>query len=1020
MASSGPQRMKANLPAFLLTLALTCGPIASIAVAIDLNDVLVDYTLTTWGLKDGLPSSVVWAIAQDKEGYLWLGTDEGPVRFDGARFIPWEPLGPTLLPKAPVRAICATRDGSIWFGLGNTGGVSRLSDGQLRNYGASDGLPDGAAVTVLLADPAQTVWAGTSVGLFVFSGDRWQRSGRGLPAGAVNAIYVDRAGRFLVGMDSGLFRRRQPHDDNAFERVGVEEIVRGIAEDAHGTMWVTDPFIGFRRADERRTATHYGQQGRGNRLLVDSSGNLWVGAARQGLWRVRFENGNSTSVNAGAQAPALRSAGARTPARRSLGVVPIVEKTTALVGFSDDGVTSLLQDSEGNIWAGTLDGLNRLTPHRITPVTDVGLVSGVEVTTDGAVWVGAADAVIKFAQGLLHLRRPAETLPGVVSAMHASPDGGLWAAVGSTLFRFDRGTRTAVHLPGVTPPQRITAITSDTQGRLWLSDADQGLVRWDGTRLTPVALPTDLGQSRLVAAETDRTRRMWLAFANGRVATVARDGTITTYGREHGLDAGGSRLIYEDDEGTIWLGGTEGLSRFADGRFVTLNAANGFPTESLTAVVEDDAGTFWLGTEGAGIVRIARAELDRALANASYRPRYRVFDKFDGFAGTPRWFGNRAAVRTKDGRLWFLAGRGVTVIDPHTLPTGPAPPVRVRIEGVVADDRRIPVVPRLTLPARTTRLQIDYAVLDLTSPRRTHFRYKLAGFDRDWIDAGSRRQAFYTNLPPREYEFRAMASNDDGTWSEAAGVWAFAIQPAFYQTSWFLAAGILGIAAIIGGVWRLHVRRVRSQFALLIGERARLSREIHDTLLQGLYGVALRCEAITKAVESSAPWLQQHFLQMRKDVQEYIHEARQSIQDLRSPRLFDRDLTGALRDFGERVTVGTPIKFELAVHGVPRGIAANVDQQLLRIAQEAVVNAVRHAEPHGVRVELCYDAAAVTLRVCDDGRGFDPRILREGEGHYGLVGMKERAASVGGTLHISSHDGRGAQVEAVVPAGQEV
>lgn len=980
-------RAKTALLALLLA-----GPLCvSIAQAIDLNDVLVDYTLTTWGEKDGLPSSVVWAIAQDKEGYLWLGTDEGPVRFDGARFIPWEPLGPTMLPKAPVRAICATHDGSIWFGLGNAGGVSRLREGQLRNYGVSDGLPANAPVTVLFVDPAQTVWAGTSVGLFAFSGERWLRSGRGLPAGAVNALYIDHTGRFIVGMDGGLYRRSQPGDASAFERVGVAEIVRGIAEDGHGTMWVTDPFIGFRKVDEPRSATHYGQQGRGNRLLVDSSGNLWVGAARQGLWRVRFDEGRAA---------------------------PVVEKTTALVGFSDDGVTSLLQDSEGNIWAGTLDGLNRLTPHRITPITDVGLAAGLEVTTDGTVWVGAADAIIGFAKGLVHRRQPAVTLPGVVSAMHASADGVLWVANGSDLFRFDHGSRTKVHLPAVLTPQRITALTSDAQGRLWLSDAEQGLFRWDGAQLTAVALPPDVAQSRLVVAETDRGKRMWLAFANGRVAAIEPGGTFTTYGPEQGLDVGGFRFVYADDEGTLWVGGTDGLSRFTDGHFVTLRAATGFPSESLTAIVEDDAGSFWLGTEGSGIIRIARHELERAFTEAGSRPHYRVFDKFDGFAGTPRWFGNRAAVRTRDGRLWFLAGRGVTMIDPHTLPMGPAPPVRVHIEGVVADERRIPATPRLTLPARTARVQIDYAVLDLTSPRRTHFRYKLAGFDQDWIDAGSRRQAFYTNLPPREYEFRAMASNDDGTWSEVAGVWSFAIEPAFYQTSWFLATCVLGVAAMIGGAWRLHVRRVRNQFALLIGERARLSREIHDTLLQGLYGVALRCEAITKAVESSAPWLQHHFLQMRKDVQEYIHEARQSIQDLRSPRLLDCDLTGALREFGERVTVGTPIEFQLAVHGVPREIDAKVDQQLLRIAQEALVNALRHAEPRGVRVELCYEKAGVTLRVSDDGRGFDPESLSEGNGHYGLTGMRERAASVGGTLHITSADGRGAQIEAVIPADQ--
>jgi signal transduction histidine kinase len=606
-------------------------------------------------------------------------------------------------------------------------------------------------------------------------------------------------------------------------------------------------------------------------------------------------------------------------------------------------------------------------------------------------------------------------LPGLLSAMNADALGRLWVATADRLFRVGDAGRIEVPLGSASPPRHIVAIASDARGGQWLGDAEQGLLHLRGDRLERLSLPADVNDVRIVTLATDRAGSLWATFANGRVVTIDKDGRLHSYGRNDGLDAGVYRLLYQDRHGAIWLGGTDGLTRFVDGRFATLRIAYGFPTEAPTGLAEDDRGDLWLGAEGSGIVRVARDELERAFASRTYQVRYRVFDKLDGFAGTARWFGNRGAVRTHGDRLWFVSGRGVTVVDPATLPEGPAASARVRIEGAIADGDRIHAVNGVALPVRTSSVQIDYAVLSLDAPPRTEFRYRLEGFDAGWIAAGSRRQAFYTNLPPRSYVFRAIASNDDGSWSERAGVWAFTIPPAFYQTSWFAVVCLLGVAAAIGVVWRLHVRRVRRQFSLLLGERARLSREIHDTLLQGLFGVALRCDNLARSLEATAPWLQQHFVEMRRDIQDYIQEARQSIQDLRSPRLAGRELSEALRDSLARATSGTQVSCEVSVVGTPHGCPANVEQQLLRIGEEAVANAVRHAAARVVRVELHYDGSLVTLRIADDGRGFDPRRVSEAGGHFGLAGMRERAASVGGTLRVTSGDGRGAQIEAVVP-----
>ena len=302
------------------------------------------------------------------------------------------------------------------------------------------------------------------------------------------------------------------------------------------------------------------------------------------------------------------------------------------------------------------------------------------------------------------------------------------------------------------------------------------------------------------------------------------------------------------------------------------------------------------------------------------------------------------------------------------------------------------------------------------SRQKTRFRHRLEGFDADWIDAGTRTEAFYTNLPPRQYQFQVIASNDDGTWTEPAAVWDFSMAPMFYQTTWFAVLCVAAAVGAVAGLWHLHVRQVRQRFALLLGERTRLSREIHDTLLQSLVGVALQLDVIANDLEASAPPAREQFVRMRKNVEEYIREARQSIWDLRSLKLGGTDLAATLREAGENATSGIPVAFQLTVQGTPRRFPAKVEEQLLRIGQEAILNAVRHAQPKEVCVELQYNDDSLVLRVLDDGRGFNPEhVVAEADGHYGLVSMKERAQEIGGGFTISSRIGRGTEVQAVVP-----
>ncbi len=686
-----------------------------------------------------------------------------------------------------------------------------------------------------------------------------------------------------------------------------------------------------------------------------------------------------------------------------------------MTGLSDDGVTDLQEDREGNIWVATRDGLNRLTPHKMIPIMDLGTVSAVDATADGRVWVGTADSVVAFAQRSLTGRAPPIAIPNPpVAAMHADRHGTLWVATAATLLRIVNGRREVVPLKGAVLHD-LTDITSDGSGGLWLHDGAAGLWRWRSGQLEPAPIPEALQPVPLLASYTDRDGGAWFAYQNGRVARIDQSGGVQVFGEEEGLSAGPYRSIHQDPAGAIWFGGNRGLSRFEHGTFRTLPAVANLPPLPITGIVDDRDGHLWLAMEGAGLVRLSGHEIARALADPSHRLRYSAYDKVDGSAGTSRWFGNRAAVRAGDGRLWFVAGRGVTVVDSDALEDEELPIAAVRIESAFVDGRRVAPGSVQVLPPRTARLQVDYTVLNLTSPLKTRFRHKLEGFDADWIDAGTVHSASYTNLPPREYVFQVMATGANGTFSEPSAEWRFRIEPMFYQTWWFVGFCLTAIAATIAVSWRVHVLRVRRQFALLLGERARLSREVHDTLLQSMFGFALQVDALGAAVPTSAPELRGKLAHLRQQVEEDIREARQSIWNLRSPKLEAQDLAAALKEAAEHAAGPASIRAVFEVAGLPRRAAAHVEEQLLRIGREAISNVVRHAEAHEIRMVLHYNASSITLRIVDDGKGFESSDRPAQTEHLGLTAMQERAESAGGTLEIQSTVGAGTSVTAVIP-----
>jgi signal transduction histidine kinase/ligand-binding sensor domain-containing protein len=977
--------------------------VAASSWAVDPSRHISQYAHTAWRVQDGILTGAPSAITQTVDGYLWVGTENGIVRFDGVRFTPWGISHGSKLPSSDIRDLLGARDGSLW--IATAAGLSRWHNGALTNF-----IHGPSTFEPLVESRDGTIWfireerigtALASVCQVTSSGLQCRRDGDAIPPGAYTAIAAeDISGDLWMGSQTALvhWKPGSPGASRVYtppalsSHAGVGII--GIAAKPDGSLWVGmalrgrglglqqfvrgvwKPFVvpGF-DSSTLEVLT----------LLLDRNNTLWIGTVDQGIYRI-----------SGGQVDHFGSAD----------------------GLSSDSVRRFFEDREGNLWVTTSRGIDSFHDVRVTSFSrregiSVTEVDSVLAARNGTVWIGGADALNVFQNNTVTSVHAPKGVPGIqYTSLFEDHVGQLWMGIDNTLWMYRNGafhrvTRRDGQQTGV-----IVDITEDVDNNIWAESIGppRALLRIRGLTVEEEFPASSIPAAHTIAA--DRESGIWLGLLNGDLARY-RHGSLETFHFEYTLP---SRLlqISVDTDGSV-LGATHaGLIGWRNGTQRTLTIKNGLPCDAVFAFAWDSHGALWLYTQCA-LVQIAATALQGWWEHPDSRIPLRIFDVFDGVqpGGAPF----RSAARSPDGRLWFVNLSLLQMIDPAHLAGNPVVPP-VYIEEIIADRRSYLTQEGLRLPALTRNLEIDYTALSFMAPQKMRFRYRLEGRDAAWQDSGTRRQAYYTDLRPGNYRFRVIACNNDGVWNTEGATLSFSVAPAWYQTNWFFLLGFAIAASWATALYRWRMRQVlraiSARFDERLAERTRLARELHDTLLQTVQGSKMVAddaldapkdlERVRHALERVSTWLGQA-----------IDEGRAALKALRTSTTETNDLAASLRRATQECRMQTPMQVDFSVVGAPRDMHPIARDELYRIGYEAIRNACAHSTGSRLEVTLQY-AQDLSLRVRDNGVGIDPHVLDQGRsGHYGLQGMRERAARIGGRLTVLTSADSGTEVTVVVP-----
>ncbi len=989
---------------------LTCTLlVARPARALDPNKRLTQYLHASWRIQDGSAPVGMLTVAQTSDGFLWFSAYAPDIyRFDGVRFLPrhFAYKGDS---SNKVFKVFGARTGGLWAigsqeiayikdeavvfdvqmdGFSSFQNVSEAPDGSLWVVRAAANISDSALCHV------------TERAVKCFG------KAEGVSIGPIDSILADGKGGFWLGGQTALVHWRDGASENypiaaLRTNVGQHGIV-SLALGPDGTVWVgilaEGPGLGLGQLKEGVvkpfvTPTFDGSKVDVNAMTFDRDGSLWVASRGKGLYRI---HGN------------------------------VVDHYGRTDGLSSDAVNLLFEDREGIIWATTLNGIDSFRDPAVTTFSSSeGLgkdaAAGVLASRDDSIWIANDGSLDRIVNSNISSLRAGAGLPGhQVASLLEDRAGNLWVGVDDSLYVLKEGRRfEQIPAPDHKPLGLVRAITEDIDGNIWAANSGnpRKLVRISDFKVREEFQTAQVPAARALAP--DPQGGIWIATVTGELARL-RNGTVEKFALN--LKASSFiRRIAVNADGSVLAATEDGLVGLRGGKVQRMTTDNGLPCSRIISFIEDKEKRWWLYTD-CGVLELADSDLQRWWSDPGAIVHTRIYDRLDGAQPNTPYFNSAAC--SPDGRVWFANGQVVQMVDPSTL-SRKALPAPTYIESVMVDRRQFPASAKLRLAPNPRDVQIDYTSPTFTSSQEVKFRYRLDPYDSDWHDAGTRRQAFYTDLPPGNYTFRVVAANSDRVWNETPATQQFSIAPAYYQTNWFRALCAALFLALFWVGYRLRVRRLQRRFELTlearVAERTRIARDLHDTLLQSFNGLLLRFRTV-HALLSKSPDQARTILENAIDeTRQALTEGRQAVQGLRSSTVETHEFSEAIKTLTEELasdpTHGGGAEVRLNVEGTPRTLLPLMRDEVYRIASEALRNAFRHAGANRVEVQLSYDEKSFELRVRDDGKGIDPKFLADEEpaGHFGLRGMRERAQKIGGKLTVWSAPGSGTEIELSIP-----
>jgi signal transduction histidine kinase/ligand-binding sensor domain-containing protein len=955
-----------------------------------------DYNHTTWSVKDGLPAEIS-SIAQTPDGWLWLATLGGLYRFDGQRFERFTFSGDDVVRRSRINQVHAEPNGDLWLSY-SIGGLSVLrKNGKLEHLADSIDSPMGP-ISAIAVDRDSSVWVGSRNGIFHFKESAWHQVATGPDWTATDgrSLLLDQYGRmwFSNAKETLLLDRAT----GKLERVGPAGAHGSLIVSPDGRIWAA----GEQRIDQLDAPP---VEKRLPRLsAVNHLESRWAGQFdRDGnLWSVRCPTGLCI----------LRS-----PIRDETHNLSLVEQSPGTllsqVELSSKGLNMIMEDREGNVWVASRSSLERFRENKLVPVR-VPVSSGVfsmARDVDGAVWATEADT---GTLRRLSMSGPSEAPElGFYSVVATDRDGALILASKTFIERRYRSEVSRIALP-LGPDGRAVELTVigmlDDGVTLWMASLQTGLMGYRDGQWKPRTaynLPP-----RIFIPTAGAKGQLWLSLDDGNLS-LYDNGKLTSYdAKRFGLASG----IFAGE--TLVLSGSRGMGVLQHGKMEQLNASDPEVLQNVSGMVVTPDGDHWFNG-GKGLVHVRKADWIAALADPQRNLRYELLDALEGYPGRAP-LDNRlpSAVLDADGMVWIRGSGGIVRLDPRSVSPNLIRPV-VSVLRARTSSRTYGAASELSLPAGTRAFNIEFTAPGLRRPEGLRFRYRLSEVDQQWQDAGKQRTAFYTNLGPGSYVFTVQAINEDGVPGAEDATMTVEIAPTVVQTLWFKLACALLLGLLLYGLYRYRLRVISSAMAKTITvrmhERERIARMLHDTILQSVQTIILRLDSLSSELPENSS-IRGQLLTWLERADSAVARGRDQVHELRAG--VDSDVLAILAETAVALEEVHPqVEFKLSLVGIPRPVPSKVCEELSEIGREAMRNAFRHSEATAVAADFCYAHDSVSLHVSDNGKGIDPTVLELGHrvGHWGLLGMRERATSIGGEVTIDSTPGKGTRVSAIVP-----